>query len=532
MRNHIGVYGIPDDGRRYSPNGNTHDHGIASITSDSCRMIELERYTRVKHDNRMPSFISELLPEIAATDDEIIVSSVSSFLGTGFESDDGRFRISPRKSRIEDITVRTDCMFDGRPLEANIMCQEFAHIASCLPFTGSFGENSLLVHIDGGATDSASSSWLWESGRPKLIRASWNDLKDVVNNFNVNPLAQAILGLTAEDHLSMPGKLMGYASFGKPNAELENWLRSNRWFLDVTDKAELLREINGFFGTDLESFDNHKQECMDVAHAIQHGFEESVLEYLADMKERTCANRLYYAGGAALNINANSRICRELGFRSVFIPPCTDDSGLCLGAAAWSYYMENGGVPVQKPYLGINVPVPFDNLEELSEEISRRKVIGLSTGRSEVGPRALGHRSILARADDLELRKKVSESMKRREWYRPVAPVMLEPIAEKMLEDYTAGDRLAEFMLGSYRVKKEFVSSFAGVVHVDGTVRAMVIKDRNEPVFKLLTGLLREYGIAALILTSFNTNGEPMVETEEDAILSGKKLGLDRVVFR
>ena len=85
--------------------------------------------------------------------------------------------------------------------------------ASCLPFIGSFEENSLLIHIDGGATDSASSAWIWESGKPTMIRASWDDLKDVVNNYNVNPLAQSILGLTMEDHLSMPGKLMEHLRY-------------------------------------------------------------------------------------------------------------------------------------------------------------------------------------------------------------------------------------------------------------------------------------------------------------------------------
>lgn len=530
MRNHIGVYGILDDGKRYSPKGNTHDHGIASIKGDSCRMIELERYTRVKHDNRMPSYISELLPQISEKEDEPVITSVSSFLGSGFESDDGRFRIEPRCSKISDIAVSTECSFDGQSVEGKIMCQEFAHIASCLPFTGGFEENSLLVHIDGGATDSASSSWVWESGRPTLIRASWDDLKDVVNNFNVNPLAQAILGLTLEDHLSMPGKLMGYAAYGHRNDELEKWLKGNRWFLEINDTDELLREVNGFFNTDMACFSDREQTCMDIAYAIQHGFEKAVLDYLSQMKEKTGTEHLYYAGGAALNINTNSRIQRESGFRTMFIPPCTNDSGLCLGAAAWSYYCENGKVPKQKPYLGVNTPFPSGNRRQVVEDLSEGKVVGLVTGRSETGPRALGHRCILARADDIQLRKKVSESMKQREWYRPVAPVMLESMAERILSDYSY-DRLAECMLGSYHVRREYVGELVGVVHADNTVRAMVVKDPDEPIYEILTELQEKYGLSALILTSFNTHGEPIVETDSDAIASAEILGLDRLVF-
>ena len=530
MKNHIGIYGIPDDGSRYSPLGNTHDHGVASVTERRCEILELERYTRKKHDNGLPARIMEVLRLLSRADDELAVTSVSSFLGSGFDSEDKRFSIRPVSMSVSDITKRTDCIIDGRNVEGSVMCQEFAHIASCLPFVGSFEENSMLVHIDGGATDSASSTWVGESARPRLIRASWEDLKDVVNNYNVNPLAQAILGLTMEDHLSMPGKLMGYASYGRANPELECWLKSNRWFLNTTDKDELLCEVNSFFGSDIRSFDNRRQEFMDIAYAIQHGFEEAILGYLAEMKEKTGTEHLYYAGGAALNIDANSRIRKESGFRSLFIPPCTNDSGLCLGAAAWSYYCENGSVPLQGPYLGLDCPDVRDSVSGLAEELARGEVIGLVTGRSETGPRALGHRSILARADNVELRRKVSEAMKQREWYRPVAPVMLESVAESMLTDYSKDDRLVEYMLGTYHVRAEYLDKFSGVVHTNGTVRALVMKDENEPLFGILTELLSRYGIVALILTSFNVRGEPIVETVQDAENSGKALGLDRVV--
>ena len=531
MKNYIGIYGIPDDGMRFSPKGNTHDHGIASVSKNGCNIVELERFTRQKHDNTLPAHIMDILPKLTDPKEDLAVTSVSSFLGTGFVSDDGRFSISPAHMKISDITKKTECTIDGRNVEGRVMCQEFAHIASCLPFVGNFEENSMLVHIDGGATDSASSTWVWESGNAKMVRASWDDLKDVVNNYNINPLAQAILGLTMEDHLSMPGKLMGYASYGHSNIELENWLMSNRWFLDVSDKAELLREVNGFFGTRLTEFDNHRQEFMDIAYAMQHGFEEAILTYLAEMKDRTGADHLYYAGGAALNIDANSRIRKESGFKTMFIPPCTSDSGLCLGAAAWSYFCENGPVPLQGPYLGLDKPNPRDSINGLPEELSKGRIIGLITGRSETGPRALGHRSIIARADNLQLRKTLSESMKKREWYRPVAPVMLESVAETMLSDYVKDDRLAEYMLGTYHVRDEYRDKFSGVIHANGTVRALVMKDKEEPLFQILTELLSKFDVAALILTSFNTRGEPIVETVQDAERSGKRLGLDKVVI-
>ncbi len=85
-------------------------------------------------------------------------------------------------------------------------------------------------------------------------------------------------------------------------------------------------------------------------------------------------------------------------------------------------------------------------------------------------------------------------------------------------------------MLGTYHVREEYLDKFSGVVHANGTVRALVLKDNREPLFRILVELLEKYDIAALILTSFNTRGEPIVETVEDAMRSGKVLGLDRVV--
>ena len=525
------MYGIPDDGSRYSPKGNTHDHGIASVSNGVCRSIELERYSRVKHDNRLGRFINQLLPLICGGQNAS-VTSVNSFLGSGFESHDGSFRLKGRNMRISDISISTDCEINGQSVDAHIMCHEFAHIASCLPFIGSFDENSLLFHFDGGAFNSSSSVWAWESGKPRLIEASWDKLKDVSNNFNVNPLSRRILGLTVEDHLSMPGKLMGYASYGHRNDELEKWLRSNHWFLDVDDTDELLQEIGYFFGKPMEKFDARCQEFMDIAYAIQHGFEESVLQYLRDIKERTGLNRLFYAGGSALNINANSRIFNELGFDRFFIPPCCSDCGLAVGAAAWSYYLENGSLPVHPPFLGIcEAPSSSGSISGLSDSLADGKCIGIVSGRSESGPRALGHRSIIARPDDVDLRVKVSEIMKRREWYRPVAPILADVIAREILEDYRDGDELARYMLSSYHVKPQYVPKLSGVIHVDGSVRAEVISKDFGALYDVLMDLHDRYGIFGLLLTSFNSRGEPIVETLDDAQRTASRIALDGLVI-
>ena len=529
--NIIGVYGIPDDGSQYSKNGNTHDHGLCSIEESTGKICvtELERYTGVKHDNRLPEYISELL-EIH-NNGEFEIASVNSFLGNSFHSTDRRFSFNGKRFEIKDIIDESECLFDGVSIKAHQVCHEFAHIASCLPFTGNFEDNSMLLHIDGGASASASSVWMWEDEKPKLLHASWDDLKTIVNNFNTSPIAQAILGLENTDHLSMPGKLMGYASYGTYNEKIRIWLESNEWFFFYDNKQDMLREINSFFGSSISRFDTHEKIMMDIVATIQQSFEDDVLRYISTFKEKTGAEHLYYAGGAALNIPTNSRILKECGFKTIFVPPCTGDSGLCIGAASWIKYLQDGPLKIHTPFLGKKTDYKEEKktIEKIVPKLVSGGVLGLFIEGSEVGPRALGHRSIIARPDSVELRKYVSEELKKREWYRPLAPVMISDVAKLVLEEEIIPRDLSNYMLGSYNVKKEYEDKFAGVVHSDGTVRAQVIwpNDGNEPLYSILKALYENYGITGLIQTSFNKKGEPMVNSIDKATEVGNEMDIE-----
>lgn len=537
MRTSIGIYGIPDDGSRFSEKGNTHDHGICSVAGGRVRhCVQLERYTGRKHDNRMPEYLSALLGGIAPEDGDYRLLSVNSFLGSGLESADGEVSVSSRDLEVGKVMASTDAVVRGERVEARIVCHEFAHIASCLPFTGDFEEGSLLVHIDGGASDSASSVWTWEAGRPVLRKCSWDELKAAANMFNVNPLAQAILGLGPEDHLSMPGKLMGYASWGRSDPAIIRWMSDNGWFFGWSQE-ELLREVNGFFGTSKERFDTKDPDLMDIAASMQEAFEEIVTSFMKEARSAYGSDVLYYSGGAALNINENHRIREECGFRKVFIPPCCSDSGLALGAAAYADYLDNGPLEHHAPFLDDSLIMGKEarerSLAGAEGSIASGEAVGVCAGRGEIGPRALGHRSILARADDIALRRRVSEEMKGREWYRPVAPVMTDDVAAEVLEGYDPDSELCRYMLDRFSVKEAYRDGLKGVMHKDGTVRAQVVS-KDDPGCRELYGLLvrlrRDHGIIALIQTSFNEHGRPMVQTASEAEESGRKMGLSKVI--
>ena len=162
-----------------------------------------------------------------------------------------------------------------------------------------------------------------------------------------------------------------------------------------------------------------------------------------------------------------------------------------------------------------------------------RSVVAVCTGAAEVGPRALGHRSLLASPADSRSRRYISESIKRREWYRPVAPVVLEDLAEDLFPGATR-TTLTDSMLCNVVVNPEWRDRIPGVVHVDGTARVQVVR-KDAPEQHLLRALLREvwesHQLPCLINTSFNGPGEPIVHTVEQARETAQRLGVDVLVI-
>ncbi len=540
----VGLYGTPDVGRGDRPTY-THDHGIALMRDGRVlTVVQLERWTGRKHDNRLPSYIGALLDRFVQPDEPVRFVSSNVFVGDGFWSDDGRLRIEPAEEiGVPGILHRAHCRWypDGktpRHAEAWIVCHEFAHIASALPFCGSFPEGALLVHVDGGASRSACSFWRWEGQQAQLLHHAWDDLKDEVNNFNDSPLARAILGEPPSAHLSIPGKLMGYAARGRCDDHTYAWLRDQRWFLKHRgSQAELLAAINARRARPLERFDARDQGLMDIAAGLQRAFEERVVATILRFARQIDARQLVYAGGAALNIPTNRLLVESGQFDDVVIPPPCSDAGLPLGAAAWVEFLDHGPLPRHSPFLhrfDVDEGEVSVDVEQVAGLIAEGQVVGLCTGAAEVGPRALGHRSILARADDPELRRRVSEGIKRREWYRPLAPVLCEEAASVVLGERAASAGISRFMLGAWPVREAWREALGGVIHQDGSVRPQVVgagDEDNRFLHRLLRCLWEQHGLPGVINTSFNVKGQPIIQRPERAIEDGRRMGLDAVVL-
>ncbi|MFH9376826.1 carbamoyltransferase [Streptomyces anulatus] len=272
------------------------------------------------------------------------------------------------------------------------------------------------------------------------------------------------------------------------------------------------------------------QEHADVAASAQARLEEVLLELAWWLHGRTGEDVLALAGGVALNCVANTRLYRESPFREIWVQPAAGDAGTALGAAlhvanekepveamptaalgrGWSDdelrgWLERAAVPYEEP---------DDIAETVAEELSRDGVVAWFQGRSEFGPRALGHRSLLAhpgRAGNLER----LNAVKGREEFRPVAPMVLEERAAELFD----GPVPSPYMLFVHEVAEEWRERIPAVVHVDGTARAQTVNAEAEPlVARMLAAFERRTGLPVVVNTSLNTAGRPMVDDPRDAL--------------
>jgi carbamoyltransferase len=269
----------------------------------------------------------------------------------------------------------------------------------------------------------------------------------------------------------------------------------------------------------------------DLAATVQRRLEEVLLDLAGWLHHATGAAALTMAGGVALNCVANTRICREGPFDHVWVQPASGDSGTALGAALHvAQELGDEVEPLPTAALGrgwdddalrrrletaaVAYERPPDVAAAVADVIACDGVVAWFQGRSEFGPRALGHRSLLAnpaRAENLER----MNDIKGREQFRPVAPMVL---AERAAEIFD-GPLPSPYMLFVHRVRDPWRERIPAVVHVDGTARIQTVDRREEPlVARLLEEVERRTGTPVVVNTSLNTAGRPMVDDPRDAL--------------
>ncbi|MEU6373900.1 carbamoyltransferase C-terminal domain-containing protein [Streptomyces sp. NPDC046909] len=345
------------------------------------------------------------------------------------------------------------------------------------------------------------------------------------------------------------GKLMGLAPWGKPGNAGPSLLEPGPDGLPRfrADWKDTYRDPAAA-GSPLDH--------ADLAARVQADLEEALLARVRRAMTLVPGCRdLAYAGGVALNSVANDLIARESGAEHFFVVPAASDAGVSLGAAAAAHFRLTGSTRravgayddyLGHPYtqqdhdhalalVGDRVTAEPLGLPQLADRIAAGEVIGWFQGGSEFGPRALGHRSVLADARSRDTWDFINAQVKFREDFRPLAPIVPEEVAA----EYFELDAPSPHMLRVVKVREEYRDKLAAVTHVDGTARVQTVsRTANPDVHRLLHLVGERTGFPVLVNTSLNRRGEPMIETPGQALdmllathLSGMVLG-DRFVRR
>lgn len=293
---------------------------------------------------------------------------------------------------------------------------------------------------------------------------------------------------------------------------------------------------------DEELDDRHRA----IAAALQRVFEETVAEILTRLHERTGLDQVAVSGGCFMNSVFNGKIAEATLFGDCFVGSCPDDSGTSIGAALWVSALRRGERPIEAcrhNYWGrgftdddcratverFKLPNarPLDDPgAEAAADLAAGRLVGWFQGRSEFGQRALGHRSILADPRRVETRDVVNAAVKYRESFRPFAPAILAERAHDYF-DCPPGTRVP-FMEKVLRFRPERRAEVPAVVHADGSGRLQTVGEEASPRFRrLIESFAAATGVPVVLNTSFNLNGEPIVDSPEDAVRTFFSCGLD-----
>lgn len=405
--------------------------------------------------------------------------------------------------------------------------------AVCALLASGRTEAAVLV-VDGTGEDESISLFEARAGKPLVRRQRWPRSASL-------GLMYAAVSEALGFGLLGAGKTMGLASYGRvvdsqPWPMLDSELTAPFPSTEDDSYEDVMagwrKHIGGLLNGHVETDSNlltGDHRAVRLALSAQCAVEEAMQRLVARARSETGLADVCLAGGVSLNCSANGQLPPP-----VYSPPVPHDAGVSLGAA-WSLCDGRPERPL-RPFLGLDMtPAPELAMRRTEPfrvarvvDLLRTGAIGaLAVGRAEIGPRALGHRSIIAIPASTAVRDTINLRKGREPW-RPLAPVARQQDAS---EFWTVLPELQRYMLGTAEATAAAHSQIPAAVHVDGTVRAQVVADDQEPLYQVLTGLADAGEPPVLINTSLNTRGEPLVNTPTEAIRAFDTIGLDFMVI-
>ncbi len=355
------------------------------------------------------------------------------------------------------------------------------------------------------------------------------------------------------------GKVMALAAYGEPRylGELRRIVRlgdDGRYKLDLSffrfqfngELAPFSPKFYRTFGPPRKPGAPIEQRHNDIAASLQSRLEEVTVGLASHLYGRLACENLCLAGGVALNCLSNTQILRHTPFERLWVPPVPNDSGGALGAALYAYHSEMGNprkLELRNAYWGPEYHddeiesalalhgVQFERRDDATfiaaEIVANGGILGWFQGRMEIGPRALGNRSIVADPRRADMKDIMNQRIKHRESFRPFAPSVLAEAAHEYFD--LVGD--SPFMVMSAEVRREKRAVIPAVIHIDGTARLQTVTREDCPRYwELIDKFRRLTGVPLILNTSFNEN-EPIVCSPEDAICCFLRTPMDALVI-
>ena len=527
-----------------------HDTGVAIVDDklNILRVFEEERFNGEKMTYFNPYFSLK----------EMIKLDFNHFrtITFGFNPDEAQVGFLKKFVRFQKVRcAETLNYLKGKVIwdEVRFVGHHDCHAAGA--FFPSEYDNSAILVADGTGESESTSFYMGEGNSISRISS------ELTNDFSLGILYQYFtewLGYRSDNTSQHCGKIMGLASYGAPvyKEQIRNLLDRDgdnyKWpggsLLGM--RGEMAKAL-GLPQTKPTIEFNTLQA--DVAASIQALLEEIIIEKLHMVKKIRPFENLCFSGGVAMNSQLNYRILKSGVCKNLFVQPLASDRGVALGAALASAAAVSDSLlydakrPSPDIYLGYgedsprreldrlisgyDLPVYIENENispgEIASHLNNNEIFALFQGRQEIGPRALGNRTILA-APTADARDQTNQLIKYREPWRPFAPTVLE----EEVGNYFDINRPEPFMTVIYGVLEGMAKGIEGITHVDGTARLQTVNyDQNPLFYSIIEQYHQITGIPIVLNTSFNINGQPIVRSVYDALLTFLCSGIDGLLI-
>lgn len=528
-------------------------------------MAEEERFIRQKHAvEKLPlNAIGFCLSETGLKPDDIDIVAFGWDYRKKYGLRNMNFEYSD--DEILDIIFPRSIFKYKRKLKLVVVPHHLAHAASTF-FTSGFKEATILI-VDGQGENESTTIAHGKGGKISIMRSF--PIKDSLGYFYES--INKYIGF----HYLDSGKTMGLASYGTVSVDFRNiktsdegysvnlkkelqynlshldeqeaivalWYEELRKYIKSPNKVEYIFDKNS---NGIKTKFDIPQSYRDLVASAQVALEKTLIHLVKVAIKMTEIKNVCLSGGVALNCVANGKILQNTPINNLFIFPSANDAGVSAGAALYTAALYDTGAKFTKtthPYLGpeytnreieeilkfrkIRYTKSKDICKVAAKLLAKNRVIGWFQGRMEVGPRALGNRSILANPLIKSNWKRVN-IIKGRELWRPFAPSILDEHKEEYFENAI----YSPFMLTTLQVRKEKRTVVPAVVHVNGSSRPQTVsKNVNEKFWNLISNFHKLTGVPVILNTSFNGPGEPIVCSPQDALQTFNNSGLDYLII-